>query len=322
MSNDVCRPPVPVLNAYAALVRTDDPIEFLCNAGGLSGARLWRFDCAPGRLLLRRWPLEVSGSRVESIHGWLRKLKALPFIAQPLPARDGKTFVEHGGAIFQVEPWLPGSPIQEPAGVHVRVAAQALGQVHSRLAQLRRSGPSPGLMARLAEIRQFKEAERERLTGLVHSRSGEVAAPLALGCLTRIREHAPRLEERLARMTESMSLQPCLRDCRGEHFLFVGNGLGGLIDYGAMAYESPAADLARLLATWVGTDPEPRAMALQAYATAASLPTDLNSLIDLFEYSATVLGPLHWIRWHFQEGRQFDNPQSLTNALSSALRRL
>ena len=53
-------------------------------------------------------------------------------------------------------------------------------------------------------------------------------------------------------------MQPCLRDARPEHFLFVENVLTGLIDFGAMDFETVAGDLARLLGEWLPDLPELR----------------------------------------------------------------
>ena len=51
-----------------------------------------------------------------------------------------------------------------------------------------------------------------------------------------------------------MFLQPCLRDARPEHFLFDGDQLSGLVDFGAMAVDSVVGDLARLIGEWLDDD--------------------------------------------------------------------
>ena len=61
-------------------------------------------------------------------------------------------------------------------------------------------------------------------------------------------------------------VQPCLRDARPEHFLFEGDRLSGLVDYGAMGVDSVAGDLARLWASgWT---------AIQPPAAQRSIPTN------------------------------------------------
>ena len=80
-----------------------------------------------------------------------------------------------------------------------------------------------------------------------------------------------------------MPVQPCLRDARPEHFLFEGNRLSGLIDFGAMGFETVAADLARLLGEWLA-DYEPlRTEALAAYEQVRPLDPAEKALIAPFE---------------------------------------
>ncbi len=117
-------------------------------------------------------------------------------------------------------------------------------------------------------------------------------------------------------------LQPCLRDARPDHFLFEGDRLTGLIDFGAMGLEAVSADLARLLSEWVGPDLLARAEALDTYTSIRHLEDAEATLIDVFESSAAVLGAGHWIRWHFVEGRRFDDPEAVSRGIERGLERL
>ena len=63
----------------------------------------------------------------------------------------------------------------------------------------------------------------------------------------------------------SCPLQPCLRDARPEHFLFEGDRVSGLVNFGAMGVDCVAGDLARLIGEWLDGDPTARAEALAAY---------------------------------------------------------
>ncbi len=62
----------PVLDRYPASIRPTSPPRPLGNAGGLSGARLWRFDSGRGPLVLRCWPTDGPDlARLEWIHACL-----------------------------------------------------------------------------------------------------------------------------------------------------------------------------------------------------------------------------------------------------------
>jgi len=96
----------------------------------------------------------------------------------------------------------------------------------------------------------------------------------------------------------------------------------GLVDFGAMAVDTVAADLARLLADWVGTDRSTRAEALAAYAAVRPLDAVELALIDPFEDATALLGAGHWIRWHFLEGRAFTDPGAVAEGIARGLRRM
>src|SRR4051794_26554320 len=99
-----------ILTRYPATARPSSPLEPLGNAGGASGARLWRFASGQGPLLARAWP---PGGRsrpsLEQVHRWLREAGPLGFVPVPLPALDGRTLQERGGWFWEVAPWLPGA---------------------------------------------------------------------------------------------------------------------------------------------------------------------------------------------------------------------
>ena len=71
------------------------------NAGGFSGARLWRAKSLAGEVCLRAWPSEAIGSsRLQWIHNLMRSAR-----------EAGLDFVPR---LFQTSAGIPGSP--QPAG--------------------------------------------------------------------------------------------------------------------------------------------------------------------------------------------------------------
>ncbi len=114
-------------------------------------------------------------------------------------------------------------------------------------------------------------------------------------------------------------LQPCLRDARAEHFLFEGDRVTGLVDFGAMGIDSVAGDLARLIGDWLDGDPAARAEALDAYERVRPLDAAETALIVAFESSSALLIGEHWIRWHYLEDRQFDDPHATTRGILRGL---
>lgn len=311
---------------YPAVVRPSEPPEPLGNAGGMSGSSLWRYRSGSGRLVARAWPIDgPSFTALEQIHGWLAEVGPLGFIPVPLRGLDGRTLYERSGRFWEITPWMTGAapPTPPDSTIQVQAAFATLGAVHQRLAGTTVIGQSPGLLSRLREVERslgggFSEAER-----LLARSEADPLHGLARDWLEATRNEAPRLHALLIRTAGvAVSLQPCLRDVRPDHLLFTDHTLTGLIDFGAMGIDSVAGDLARLLLEWLGQDAHLRSVAIDAYASVRPISAVETSLIEVFERSAAVLGGGHWVRWHFVEGRRFEDPQAVGRGLARALERL
>jgi homoserine kinase type II len=314
-----------VLEQYPAIARPSEPPEPLGNAGGLSGCRLWRYPSGQGRLVARVWPVDgPPRGTIEQIHRWLLEAKDLGLVPIPLAGLEGRTLQEHGGRLWEVAPWLEGKPAPiPPSAIHLRTGLAALAAFHQRLHQERTLGQSLGLQSRLREIEALLGSGFTVLERSLSTFPVDPCATLAKRWLELSRRTAPRLIEPL-RWSSScvVPLQPCLRDMRPEHLLFEGDRVTGLVDFGAMAIESVAADLARLLSEWLGPDRAARAEALEAYAAIRPLDESELALIEAFETSGALLGAGHWIRWHFIEGRLFDDPGVVERGIARGLERL
>jgi len=117
-------------------------------------------------------------------------------------------------------------------------------------------------------------------------------------------------------------LQPCLRDARPEHFLFEGDNLTGLIDYGAMGIETVAADLARLIGEWLGGNASHRERAICAYESVRILNDTELALATALESAADLLIGAHWLRWQFLEHHRFEDPGAVMSGLGRGLVRI
>jgi homoserine kinase type II len=315
-----------VLDRYPAGVQPLSAPAALGNAGGWSGAWLWRFVAGQGPLVARAWPPEGPGrGALEQIHGWLAEASRLGFVPVPLAARDGLTVQEQAGRLWEVVPWMPGAPERSvpPGRVRLRAALAGLSAFHRILAHHQTIGPSPGLGRRLRELEALIGGGFQSLEEVLARRQSDPVYGLAKRWLRLAPKHAPEMVDRLRHAAgQPVVLQPCLRDLRGEHLLFDGDRLTGLVDFGAIDLEIVAGDLARLLADWVGPDRALRAAALAAYAAHRPLTDSETALIDVFERSAAILGAGHWARWHFVEGRTFADPTAVGQGLIRCLERL
>lgn len=308
-----------------ALHPTAEP-EPLGNAGGWSGARLWRYTSRAGLLVARAWPTDgPDEAELETIHGWLARAGGLPFVPVPRPGLDGRTVQVCGGRLWEVAPWMPGraDPSALPDRGRLRAGFAGLAEFHRFLAPGSTRGPSPGLARRLGQLDDLLRGGFSFLGRALDRAPVDPSRDLARRWLDLAQALAPRVRAALpAAALRAVRLQPCLRDARPDHFLFEGDRLTGLVDFGAMGVDAVSADLARLLAEWIGSDLAARAEALAAYETVRPLDSDESALIAPFESSAALLGGGLWVRWHFLEGRRFADPEAVLLGLRRGLERL
>jgi Ser/Thr protein kinase RdoA (MazF antagonist) len=73
---------------------------------------------------------------------------------------------------------------------------------------------------------------------------------------------------------------------------------------------------------WLDDDPTARAAAMAAYERIRPLAVDEAALIDAFASSSALLIGEHWIRWHYLEGRRFDDPSAAARGIARSLSHL
>jgi homoserine kinase type II len=210
-----------------------------------------------------------------------------------------------------------------PALGRVRSAFAALAAFHQRLSRERWEGASTGLALRYKAASQLVEGGLDVLEQAIE-RAGELGETerreAAMSWVRLARAVAPRLRDPLHQAAmRIVPLQPCLRDARAEHFLFMGECVTGLIDFGAMDIDCVASDLARLIREWFDGEPAARAEALAAYERVRPLDIAEAALIEPFESATSLLIGEHWIRWHYLEGRHFDDPLAVSHGIARGL---
>jgi homoserine kinase type II len=318
-----------VLSRYPGPFRPVDEPEYLGGAGGLSGARLWRYRAERGRLVLRGWPPHGPGrAHLEQVHRWLLQAADLGFVPAPITDRAGRTLEESQGGFWELAPWMPGAAeaVRPPAPARVRSAFAAMAALHQRLAAERRPGTSPGLAHRHEAITHLLRGGFDALEQAIRTADApehDETRPLAMRWLGLARAAAPRgLDPLREAAGRTVPLQPCLRDARPEHFLFEGDDVTGLVDFGAMGIDCVAGDLARLMGEWLEGDAAARTEALAAYEQIRPLDADEAALIRAFASSSALLIGEHWIRWHYVERRSFDDPSAVARGVARGLAQL
>lgn len=333
-----------VLSNYAEAYQPT-AVQELGNAGGFSGASLWRLATPAGTLCLRRWPeSHPTIQRLEFIHRVLSlaSQQGCDFIPNPIRDIANRTFVtDPANRHWELTAWMPGTPLL--SGSHLsRIAtnntavakpvaatdgdAAALNRIQEAMACLARFhraaaaddltevSQSPGLQHRLQFANELCDGQLVELQGRL---KGPVRSPFQDQLLTISQLAAPMvatlppLLDRLAH--QQLPLQPCIRDIWSDHVLFEDETVTGIVDFGAMQTECVAGDIARLLGSigpHLGAASSIESMwslGLEAYCNVRPL-TDLeHRAVSCFHQATTVLAGFNWIRWLMVEDTEFGN---------------
>ncbi len=233
---------------------------FLGNAGGFSGARLWKLESPFKPLCLKAWPAKYSLDHLIRVHRWMRSARAsgLAFVPEIQVATDGSSVQEVGGHCWDLIEWMPGRANfrERPSADRIAAACVALAKLHEGWCQIEiQLGPCPAIHRRLKALKdwdtllasgwapKFEFGESNDIGSL--AKNAWVQLPTMLGKI-------PRLLEPYA--GQKFILHPCICDIWHDHILFEEDSVSGIIDYGSMRIDSPAADLARLLGSLAGND--------------------------------------------------------------------
>lgn len=326
-----------VLGRFGFEVGRGTPLDRV--GGGFSGADVWRVETAAGPCCLRRWPADgPDADRIRWIHVILRHAHAVgcKFLPLPLEAADsGSTLIHHGERLWELSDWATGHAdyAPEPSEAKLRSTIRAFATFHAATVNEPWASAveesSPGIAERLARLdaglasglRDLRAADAPFDWRELAGRRDEYVALFAKGA----RIVRPQL---VAALQHRRRLQPCVRDVRREHLLFVEDQLSGLVDFGAMQMEHPAIDVARIVAECAGDDEPLRDAALAEYRSAA--PSELAiaadpALVQAFDGGNLLLSPGNWLRWILVENREFPDRSAVLqrfDALMVRLRRL
>src|SRR5262249_8624746 len=115
---------------------------------------------------------------------------------------------------------------------------------------------------------------------------------------------------------------PCLGDVWHDHVLLLGTQISGLIDYGAARFDTPAADLARLLGSFAPTDDELFSHGLKTYRSMAMVTDEEVGLVHILDYTGAALSAATWLLWLYRDARVFDNRPAVAQRLAMLVDRL
>jgi len=307
-------------------------MESLGVTGGFSGAVIWRVsvtgeDSPQQNLCLRRWPQShPSLTGLLAIHGLLRHVAAAGYdlVPVPLATHYGETHVVLEDHLWELAPWMPGEArlASTPTDEKLSAAMQSLARFHQAAQTYRFEGdaarlaPSAGLQQRLAMIKSLQQGELQQLWQATRTAEASDLRELAFELLEGIGHSLDGVASSLQQIVDvPLPLQWCLRDVRHDQILFTGEKVSGLLDFGAVAVDSVAGDLARLLGSIVNDHPESWQDGIDAYGMQRPLSHDELRAIVGFDQGGLICSATNWVRWLFVEGRSFPQIHALHDQL-------
>ncbi|WP_168205086.1 phosphotransferase enzyme family protein [Bythopirellula goksoeyrii] len=285
-----------------------EPLELKAVPGGLSGARIWRVSHEGHEYCLRCWPVNhPSPDQLRTIHQLIEHVRHLGITSVPKPYRTltGNTFLSNGGHLWELTAWLAGQPLgSHSSNEQQRIAAcETLARFHLAAASFGPANlgvkrePAPGLLRRrdlLAELLQGRLAE---LFQAVHDEPRSPTRETLLELLSRIERILPGATATVEHCASiPLPLQWCLRDVHPGNVLVIGTQVTGIVDFGAVAIDSVAGDIARLVGG-LQCERADRQKCFSAYARLRPLTNDELRSIAAFHVGGLILSATNWIRW-------------------------
>jgi len=309
-------------------------IESLGSAGGFSGAQLWRLETELGPYCLRQWPrAHPDRERLKLIHSVLFHVRkdGVEIVPVPLLTTRGESFVLANNHFVELTPWMPGRADFwiEPTELKLKNAMQSLARFHLASRKMSSSSPigsatvSPGIVSRIQQLRDWVERDASNLAKASGTPQWPELTPLAGQILHFFRKHALQILDELNSALKLHTLiQPSIRDIWHDHVLFEGDEVTGIVDFGALNWETPSADVARLLGSLVADSRDLWAFGEAAYRRINKLGENESRLISVFDRSNTLLAPMNWMRWIYLENRHFDDRSAVVARLRKCVERM
>jgi homoserine kinase type II len=288
-------------------------------------------DCAGHLWELSRWmPGRADFHDCPTASRLQAACRALAQFHEAVAAFDARPFDEATPPTFDVSEPRPvqppdgDRPLQTPAPQPAeRATCAAAAEPAALPGGAGRCGRAPGLVARLGEVQSWLGGELDRLQQSLDPRRFPQLAAAGQEIVARVRRAAAALRDELREAVEvPVALQPCIRDIWHDHVLFTGDDVTGIVDYGALRVDSVAADLARLLGSFVEDDRDAWNVGLVAYQSVRPLTAQESMLLYAYDRANVLLSGLHWLQWVFCRGYTFADRRCVLQRVETNLRRL
>jgi homoserine kinase type II len=274
----------------------------------------------------------MSASRLAGIHRFVKEVfqSGITVVPVPVVALGGQTFVEERGALWQLEPWMPGEAIfhDRPTAEKLDAALTTLARIHSvaeSMSPVATRSDTPQTIPERQKILRETARELAQIEAGLRPESDIRFGIVARKIVTQFSKRESEIEAALSEAARHpVPILPCLRDVWHDHLLFSGDVLTGLIDFGAVRLDTVAADLSRLLGSLFlssyRSDQSRWDEAISIYERTRPLTEAERRLIPILDESGILLSGMHWLRSRYVRNSQFDMPRVCERLESIAAR--
>jgi homoserine kinase type II len=233
----------------------------------------------------------------------------LPFIPKLFRDSAGKSFWFVGETLWEVTQWMPGHAdyLRQPSRVKRAAAVNALAELHRIWHDFSHAQDVSPCVAQRIEMLSDWLAMRNLVEQVGACVRGPVESAACMSTVRMLHARGPQLLEELRVAGEiRVTLHPVLRDIWSDHLLFQGELVSGIIDFGTVRMDEPAADLARMLGSLHPFEEDVRLAAIESYNRQRPLHGVAPERVELLDRSGTLLTALQWMQWLVLERRKFN----------------
>lgn len=296
----------------------------LGNAGGFSGARVWRVEHNSDAWCLKAWPTTgPSPARLAAIHRRMQAARraGLSFVPLVCATRDHASHVEEASRLWDLQTWMPGTPDARPPAERIASASAALAMLHRAWVEETQEVRICPAIARRVEAFQQWTTLRHAVAPNRDSPSKDLTA-LARDAWAILSQQMDRIPGLLAPWAERpVFVQPCLCDIWHAHVFFEAERVTGIIDFGSVKLDHVAVDLARLLGSIAGDNAAAWHAGLEAYQRLRPIAAEDVALAHVLDRTGVLVGLFNWLKWLYHERRMYDNPAAVAARLGELVHR-
>jgi len=300
----------------------------LGNAGGFSGAQIWRGQIPGGdRYCLRAWPSgKMTEERLPIIHQAMAALGTLPFVPDLVRTKAGVTWISSGDNLWEMTDWMPGKADfnSHPTNSRLFAAMRSLAMIHEQLKPARATlAPAPAVVRILRALRNWRNLLNSGWKPDFKLPQPGPITGVARRAWDAISSNTYSIEFALLDWeTRPLPVQICLCDVWHDHVLYEGDTVTGVIDYGSVKFDCVAVDLARLLGSMIPDQPDRMHDALSVYSAIHPVPSEVLKLAAVLDHAGSTIGLTNWLRWLYLDTRDYSESASVAKRMQALLKRV